>query len=510
MDEKLKEDTLFSIDIESYLHKIAVFSQRSSLLYPAELAKTAFKRGADSINITIDSRKVEIYDNGEGIDPLHLNMLSELKKAVPDERKEKAVRMLRGEHSAGMLAVFASDPKNIVMETLYKGNGYRLSINEEEVVLEEGSDLPVGSRILIERKSRDLNREIKLFIEHSRWSDKNIILNGVELISENVIPDTLVSVKIRGESRGLSGMCGIPVSGMICRIWITENGIIRKKMDLPPTGGLIFTAVLETGTAEWEDVLSWLFPYIKKLYHYLCKNYERVRTEQKDRIEELMFLHARKTGERTFSGSIKPFRVSGRNTFIGLEELVKLSNSGKLYVVNSEYNRTDFARKHSEFTVELKPRQIDFVLNHLRIPARIVDSTGISGEGLLEKILMKFQKFKFRASSSLKLFTRKLDEGELWNEEKKLLSMLDNYFSLNAEVTEKIGKVKFHVLKGFGTSPVYLETGDPGLLDSELQIGMRRGSRIIRKVTKLNDSDPNNFELITEFVMSELLSRSQI
>ncbi|MEN8222044.1 MAG: ATP-binding protein [Acidobacteriota bacterium] len=510
MDKKLREDTLFSIDIESYLHKTAVFSQRSSLLYSTELVKTAFKRGADSVNITIDNNKVEIYDNGEGIDPSYLNMLAELKKTVPDERKEEAVRTLRGEYGAGLLAVFASAPKNIIIETLYKGKGYRLSISEEEILLEEGCTIPGGSRILLERKSREHEREINIFREHSRWSGKNIILNGIEIIPEKTIPDTLVSVKVGGEAPGLSGICGIPVSGMMCRIWMTENGVIRKKIDLPPSGGLIFSAVLETGTSEWEDVSSGLFPYVHKLYHYLCNNYNRVRTGQKDRIEELVFLHTKKTGERTFTNRIKPFRVSGRDSSIGLEELIKLSNSGKLYVVNSEYNKIDFAGKNSEFTIELKPRQIDFVLNHLRLAARIVDSTGISREGLLSKILIKFQDFKFMLSSGFKLFSRKVEEEDLWNEERALLLSLDNYFSHNAEIADKAGKVKFHILKGLGFSPLYIKTEDSGHLNSGLRIFLRRRSRIIRKITKLNDSDPINFELIKEFILSELKSGSVI
>jgi len=510
MAEKLNENTLFSIDIESYLHKTAVFSQRSSLLYPAELVKTAFKRGADSINITIDNRKIDIYDNGPGIDPSHLNMLAELKKTVPDEKKEFAVRMLRGEYGAGLLAVFASEPKSITIETLFNGKGYCLTINEEEVLLEEGCTISGGSRILLDRRSTDYEREIKIFREYSRWSGRRIKLNGVEVIPEKTIPDTLVSVKIGREGPGLSGICGIPVSGMICRIWIMEYGIIRKKIDLPPTEGLIFSVVLETGKSDWEDIRSGIFPYVHKLYHFLCKNYDRVNEGQKDRIEELMFLHTRKTGERIFTDRIKPFNVSGRNSCIGLEELIKLSNSGKLYVVNSEYNRTDFAQKNSEFTIELKPRQIDFVLNHLRISARVVDSTGISNDGWSFKILMKFQELKFKLSSILKIFSQIVEVEDLWKEEKDLIIKLDKYFTLNKEMSKKVGKVKFHILKGIGTSPLYLKTEDSGLLNSGLQIYLRRGSRIVRNMIRLNDTDSINFELIKDFILSELNARSVI
>ncbi|MCK5222185.1 MAG: ATP-binding protein, partial [Candidatus Aminicenantes bacterium] len=225
MDDKLKENRLFSLDIESYLHKAAVFSQRSALLYTSELTKTAFKRGADNINLIIDHSKVIISDNGSGIDPGDLNMLAELKnKNAPIERKEFAVRRLRGDYGAGLLAVFSSEPKSIKIETVSGKTSYTLSINENEVLLEEGCSLEKGTKIQIIRHSRDYKKEITIFREFSRWSGKRITLNGNEIIQENSIPDTLVSAKIGVDGSEITGICGIPASGGICRIWFTENG----------------------------------------------------------------------------------------------------------------------------------------------------------------------------------------------------------------------------------------------------------------------------------------------
>jgi len=506
----LTEDTLFSIDIESYLKKIAVFSQRSSLLYPAELVKTAFQRGADAVNIAITGSRVEMFDNGEGIDPSRLNMLADLKRPLPDERKEAAVRALRGEFSAGLLAVFAPDPQSILIETVSRGKGYRLSISPEETALEEGASIPAGSRILIRRKGQDFEREIKIFREYTKWSGKTIVLNGAGIKQETSMPDTLASIVMNGKDSGPAGLCGIPVSGLICRVWITENGVLRKKMDFPPDRGLVYHAVIETENLEWEDARPGIFPYVHKLYQYLCRNYHRVNPAQKDRIEELMFLHTRKTGDRVFSDSIKPFRVSGQNSFLGLPELVKLSNSGKLYVVNSEYNRNDFIRKNSEFTVELKPRQIDFVLNHLRLPARIVDSTGIGRMSFRQKVRMKYHELLFRLQPVWKLGGRRVDTGDLWNEERALISQLNRSFSEDPLISKKSGKVEFHIIKGLGFSPLYLEADEEGLMDSGLHVLLRRKSRLIRKITKLYDTDPRNFELIREFILTELRARSAI
>ena len=504
MDDKMKENRIFSLDVESYLHKSAVFSQRSSLLYSTELIKTAFKRGADNINIIIDQNKTEIFDNGSGIDPGNLNMLAELKtKHAPVERKEAAVRILRGDYGAGLLAVFASEPKSIKIETVSDNIGYSLSINDEEVFMEEGTSLEKGTRILISRRSRNYKKEIEIVKEYLRWSGKKIILNGNEVITEKTIPDTLVSVKVGDNNSVVTGMCGIPSSGGMCRIWFTENGIIRKKMDSPPFRGLIFSAVIETNKSEWEDVHPIVVPYIYKLYQYLGEKYTKLISEHKNRVEELIFLHTRKTGERKFTEIIKPFRVSGSNTFIGLEELINLSDSGKLYVINSDHDKSDLSDKNSEFTIELSPRQIDFVMNHLRIPAKMVEATIVNRNRLFFKIFLNFQKLKYRITSKLKFFTKKIENGQLWNEERELISRLGDYF---ASDLRGYNKISFHIIKCIGFAPVYFKTVGSGIIDSELEIYLRRGSRIVRRMVKLNDIDKYNFELVAAFINAELSS----
>jgi len=498
----MKENLLFSLDVESYLHKAAVFSQRSALLYSTELIKTAFQRGADNINIIIDQNKTEISDNGTGIVSGDLNMLAELKnKNAPVERKGAAIRRLRGDHGAGLLAVFASEPKSIKIETISGNAGYSLSITDEEVLLEEGSSLEKGTKLLLSRRNKDYRREIEILKEYLRWSGKKIILNGNEIITERTIPDTLVSMKIGDEESTITGLCGIPSSGGMCRIWFTENGVTRKKMDFPPFRGLIFSAVLETGESEWEDVHPKVVPYIYKLYYFLGTKYPKLRSEHRRRVEELMFLHTRKTGERKFTEIIKPFRISGSNAFIGLEELIKLSGSGKLYVINSGHNKSDLFDENSKFTIELSPGQIDFVMNHLKIPAKMVEATIVNKNRMSFKMFLSFQRLRYRITSKLKVFTKKLEHDQLWNEESELISGLGDYFGNDLKGYTKIS---FHIIKCIGFAPVYFRTGGAGIIDSELEIYLRRGSRIVRRMVKLNDIDKRNFELAVAFINAEL------
>lgn len=504
MEDKMNENRLFSVDVESYLYKAAVFSQRSALLYSTELIKTAFKRGADNINVIIDRNKTEISDNGSGIVPGNLNMLAELKnKNAPVEKKEAAVRRLRGVYGAGLLAVFASGPKSIKIETVSGNAGYSLSLNDEEVILVEGASLEKGTKILISRNNKDYKREIEILKEYLRWSGKKVILNGNEIITEKTIPNTMVSVKVGDKNSAVTGLCGIPSSGGMCRIWFTENGIIRKKMDFPPFRGLIFSAVLEAGESEWEDVHPIVVPYIDKLYNYLGKKYSKLRSEHKKRVEELIFLHTRKTGEKKFTEIIKPFRVSGSNTFIGLEKIIELSNKGKLYVLNSDHDKSDLSYKNSEFTIELSPGQIDFVMNHLRIPAKMVESAIVNKNDLFFKIFLSFQQLKYRITSKLKLFTKKLENDQLWNEERELISRLGDHFRNDLK---GYTKVSFHIIKCIGFAPVYFKTGGSGIVENELEIYLRRGSRIVRRMVKLNDLDKRNFELAAALINGELSS----
>ena len=511
MDDTQRGNNLFSIDIEAYLHKAAVFSQRSSLLYTAELTKTAMKRGAGKVSILLDQKKVELTDDGKGIDPAELNMLADLKKTVPVERKEAAIRTLRGVRSAGLLAVFAPEPRSIFIETVFNGIRFSLKIDRNGVMLDEGCSISGGTRIRLERKSRDLNRELKILREYVKWSGKEIVLNGMEIGRDQSIPDTLASMNIGAAGPVLKGICGIPAVGGMCRIWFTENGILSKKTDFPPIRGLVFSAVLESELQEAEDVQAGLIPYIHKLYHHLCENYPKVRSDQRDRIEELVFLHTKKTGERLFSDAIKPFRIVNSMSYIGLQELIELSNSGKLFVMNSEVSSPMRPWDAADRTVELTPRQIDFVMNHLRIPARFVDLSGPGRLRFIEKFLIGFQLVLFRIAPGFRLFIRKIDNDQLWNEEKGLISRLTLSFRDDPEFAEKsYHHVSISIVRGFGFSPLYSRTSGPGPDKSELEIYLRRGSRSVRKIVKLNDADGRNIELIMDLIKAELRARSVI
>ena len=112
---------------------------------------------------------------------------------------------------------------------------------------------------------------------------------------------------------------------------------------------------------------------------------------------------------------------------------------------------------------------------------------------------------KFRIASRLVFLRKKLDDDQLWNEERELISSLNIYFANDTSARE-IGytKISFHIIRGFGLSPVYFNTDGSGIVTHELEIYLRRGSRIIRRVVKLNDTDKRNFELVTAFIDAEL------
>ncbi len=507
MDKELKEDQLFSIDIEAYLHKVALFTQRSALLYPAELTKTAFSRGADKADLIIDRNRVEIADNGEGIDPAKLNMLAELKiKDLPVERKEFALRSLRGDHGPGLLSVFASEPKSIIIETVFNNRRYTLKINKEEVYLEEGCSIEKGTKIIIVRRSRAYKREIDIFREYSRWSGREIKLNGNEIISEQSIPDSIISAKVGEPGSEITGICGIPASGGMCRIWLTEKGIIREKRDIPPFRGLIFSAVVETDSLKLDEIYPKIVPYVQKLYFHLGENFLKLSSDHKERVEELIFLHTRETGEKKFVNAIKPFRIFGSDTFVGLEEIIKLSDSGKLFVINSDYKRSGMIVEEAQSTVEMSPRQIDFVFNHLHVRGRMVDSFRINKKRMISWILLKFELLKYRIASGTGLLKRKLEADQLWNEERDLLIRLNDHFRDYSMPNGKdYGKINFYVVKGPGISPLYFKVEGSGILNSELSIFLRRGSRIVRKIVKLNDKNVMNFELAVAFIETELI-----
>jgi len=506
MDKITDNDQLFSMDIDAYLYKVAVFSQRSILLFSSELVREAIKRGAKRITVKIDRNIVEISDDGNGMDPYDLKMIGDLKEdGIPIEKKESAVVRLKSKNGAGMLAVFAVNPKSIKIETVSTNRFYTLSIRDEDIIFEEGGSIAKGTRIQLLRHNKNYEDEVRVLREYIRRSDKKIVINGVESKSERGVPRTLVSVNISDKKSGAKGVCGIPVSDRICKIWFTDNGIISKRIRFPPLKGLIFHAILETGSSDREDFNKMLIPIVHKLYYYLAKNFTALKSEKRDRVEELLFLHTKSTGIRKIINQIKPFKVFDSNSFIGLEELIKLSSAGKLYVVNSEYKNLNLIRKNSEFTVELTPRQIDFILNHLKIPVKFIEIVPIEQRRFINKIKLNIQKLKYRIQVKIKFFMKKLDADLLWNEEKIFLKRLSGYFSGNSYINDLgYGKISFYITKGIGLSPIYFVNNLKENGEKEVDVLLRRGSGIVQHLVKLYDKDEKNFEIVSEFIMIEL------
>ncbi len=506
MDNSNDANLLFSFDIESYIGKTAVFSQRTASMFPVELVKTALKRGADRIDISIGGKEVIVSDNGNGIEFAELKMLLDLKdRDIPVELKEKIVSRLKGKFGPGLLAIFAPTHKIITVENVNSGSGEIVEISNREKKIDGVCSINSGTKISIHRSGGDVKREVEILKEYCGWTEATISLNGKVLEKVKGLPNTVASAKIDSKSSSLTGVLGIPESGWISRIFITENGIIRRKIEVPPYRGILFTAVFETERDDCEGIVTAIVPYVEKLYRFLIKNYPKFKPVHKERIEELCFYYYKKTGNKEFMSDFKPFRVMKSNSFIGIDEVEKLAGAGKLYIKNINNPAKVNYGLNSVFAVELNPVQIDFILNQLKLPAKIIDRIGIYKRNFKESILLGWSRFKNRLFSGEPLFRNRIIENDqLWNEEKELLFRLNKYFKdIWRQSDSDCQEIEIFMVKGPGLSPVYLKKGEENILNGKCDIYLRRGNGRVKKIVKLLDAQPENFELILTFIKIE-------
>ena len=108
-----------SIDVEAHLQKIATHTFGSRHHYPVELVRLALSRGANRVQVTIKPTKLEILDDGKGIDKKDLAGLQIIldRKRGAQER-EQAILKFKTARGIGLLVLFAPGPQKIVNVTV--------------------------------------------------------------------------------------------------------------------------------------------------------------------------------------------------------------------------------------------------------------------------------------------------------------------------------------------------------------------------------------------------------
>src|SRR5512137_1616883 len=95
-DNNSTAGNLFSIDVEAHLKKAASHTFGSPSHYPVELVRAALKRGAGEVDIRVGRTRIQVTDNGSGMDADAIKTLTTLLDPTqPTELKEAAVETLQ-------------------------------------------------------------------------------------------------------------------------------------------------------------------------------------------------------------------------------------------------------------------------------------------------------------------------------------------------------------------------------------------------------------------------------
>ncbi|MDQ1355168.1 MAG: hypothetical protein QG657_5478 [Acidobacteriota bacterium] len=379
---------LFSIDVEAHLKKAASHTFGSSSHYPVELVRAALKRGAGEVAIRVGRTRIQVTDNGPGMDTDALKTLTTLLDPTqPTELKEAAVETLQDRSGFGLLAIFAPAPSKIIIENV--------SVLEKTcIVFEKGRmkkfyscDLSVGTRItLFNLTGRNPSREKYILRAYCRSVRQDIRLNN-RIISRGPLLELsqlLASLNITGSNYISHGIIGVPRDGDICRLRLLDLGIPYRYVTFPPHQGFIFDAAVEypdmsIGTANGEitgDFLDHLAEYAFQLYQWLCHNHASAPAPVQARMEELIFDHYRFTrSQKKISSSLMdhfaPFKTLGIPSTLTLAEIKDQARTAPIFAVprhkeHLRYNTLgktvlSLTREQADLLVNLEKLAITFL-----------------------------------------------------------------------------------------------------------------------------------------------------
>lgn len=332
---------LFSIDVDAHLTKAATHTFGSTAHYPVELVRAALRRGAQHVDVGIGKSSIQVQDDGAGLEDNALNILSYIMN--PDTvtaEKEWAVESLQTRDTLGLLAIFAPQPTEILVETTQSNNQkkHRLHLHRHHLSRSESAGVNRGTCITLHGTNRDPIREKELLEIFCRCvpANREIRVNNRIISGQPLLKGQLAIMDITAGPACSEGQVGIPRSGSLCRIRLLDQGIPCHHFSLPPQQGFIFEAAVEyTGDIEKITVsfINHLLGFVEHMYGWLCRSYATASEDLKTRIEELIFNHNLQTDSLVFLHQFAPFRFYNSSLYTGYRQIQEKAATAKIYAV---------------------------------------------------------------------------------------------------------------------------------------------------------------------------------
>jgi hypothetical protein len=496
---------LFSIDVDAHLKKAASHTFGSPSHYPVELVRSALRRGARQVDIKITGSRIEIRDNGSGLDPASIKTLTSLlDPRQPIIVKEEAVEALQTRSGFGLLALFASSPEKILVENVAASGKTRILFQKRKLSIFDTCALTTGTHItLFTHSHRDITREKQILQVYCQGVQKDIRLNNRLISRGPLLSQQMAYLRITPSTTISHGVIGIPLFGDLCRLRLLDQGIPDRYVTLPPYKGFIFDAAIETPHPSNGEItkstLHHLKTFVFQLYQWLCQRHAATSPQIQARIEELMFTHYRLTGDTSFFQYFSPFKVFQSSDTLSLPQIVRQSGASPIFAVplgkeRLRYNTT------GKTVLSLTREQADFLINQQKLPIAFL-SPLFQKEKQFPEILYSIKKmlkriilYFFPNPSRKKI----LNLHQLSSSEKFFIKTLNEYLSQSSDLFLSHGPVPQAVMiRSRGPFPSI-----PSKKGKKLHpLFIRRSHPLIRKAISAVQKNPENIEIFIPLVV---------
>jgi hypothetical protein len=494
---------LFSIDVEAHLKKAAAYTFGSSAHYPVELVRAALQRGATQVDIFFTRDRLQVNDNGRGLDAAVIKTLITLMDpGQPGALKEEAVESIQTHQGMGLLAIFASNPKEILVENSTSGNKLQLSYKRNlfkksgsiHTSLAGGSD---GTHIILMGMHRDVDREKQLLEAFCRSVRQEVRLNHRSLGGQPFLSGQMAVIELSpSKSTGVSlGQVGIPLTGRTCHFRFLDQGIPWHHFSLPPQKGFIFDAAVETTAGMSRDLVDYLVQYAHRLYQWLGQRYKTAEPVHRDRIEELLFTHCRLTNGDSLIMQFAPFSLFNSRRSLSLRQVKEKASRGLLYAVPGHKDRLRYNTAHKT-VLSLTREQADLLINHLNIPITFLNPVAHRVNPVPTfwyELKRGFKRFILRVLPSPKKI---LKSDQLTKGQQLFTTVLTQYLD---------GQGEFSLFHHPGVQVLLIPSRGPfpsiTLKKNKKQLFIRRDHPLVQQAVRAVQSDPRDIEIFVPLII---------
>ena len=359
---------ILSVDVESLIRKRSAYTFRSPHHYPVELVRDAARRGATSVTLYVSSARVEVIDDGAPYAAEALQGLATLlDPRAPSASRVAQMDQFEALRGLGLLAALAPRPSRLRIERAAATPGALEYRPDGPPTLESSSG--GRNRVLIERRGR-AGDERRVLRDWCRWARLRITLDGEDIAGHLPAPH-LGLARLRddegdGEGDG-DGVLWLPIRGEACRVRLLEHGIQWRLAAYAPDHGLLYEAAVESPEVPPRKLRSQLRSLALDLYVRAMEGRTSLPAPGRDRLDELVFLHHRRTDSRHLMGAYAPFCVAGTDRLIDLDAIRDRAAAGPVLALPLSANLDRYSIEEEEVLL-LTPRQWEYLEEHAGVP----------------------------------------------------------------------------------------------------------------------------------------------